>query len=115
MVAQSVYGFFHSPQGRKLIHELKELGVEMVEKRKVATGGPLAGKTIVVTGTLKNFSRKEIEDLIHQLGGKPSGSVSRNTDFVIVGEEPGIKLEKARQLGVQTLTEEEFLHLIGRK
>jgi DNA ligase (NAD+) len=67
----------------------------------------------VVTGTLKNFSRKEIEDLIHQLGGKAAGSVSRNTDFVIVGEEPGSKLEKARQLGIKTISEEEFLRMIG--
>lgn len=114
VVAESVYEFFHSPQGRKLIQELKELGVEMAEKRKAATTGPLSGKTVVVTGTLKNFSRKEIEDLIHQLGGKPSSSVSRNTDFVIVGQEPGSKLEKARQLGIKTLSEEEFLRLIGR-
>jgi DNA ligase (NAD+) len=68
----------------------------------------------VVTGTLKNFSRKEIEDLIHQLGGKAASSVSRNTDFVIVGEEPGSKLEKARQLGIKTISEEEFLRMIGR-
>ena len=114
VVAASVYEFFHSPQGRKLVQELKELGVKMTEPRKAAATGALAGKTVVVTGTLQNFSRKEIEELIHQLGGKPSGSVSRNTDFVIVGEDPGSKLEKARQLGIKTLSEEEFLRLIGR-
>jgi DNA ligase (NAD+) len=114
VVAASVYEFFHSPQGRKLVQELKELGIKMTEPRKAAATGPLVGKTIVVTGTLKNFSRKEIEDLIHQLGGKAAGSVSRNTDFVIVGEEPGSKLEKARQLGIKTISEEEFLRMIGR-
>lgn len=114
VVAESVYQFLHSPQGRKLIRELQELGIRMTEPRKAIPTGPLAGKTIVVTGTLKNFSRKEIEDLIHQLGGKAASSVSKNTDFVIVGEDPGSKLVKARQLGIKTVTEEEFLRMIGQ-
>jgi len=78
-----------------------------------ADGPPaLAGKTVVVTGTLEKYSRKEIEDLIKRLGGKAAGSVSKKTDYVVAGENPGSKLEKARQLGVAVLDEAEFERLI---
>ena len=79
-------------------------------------GGPdLSGKTFVVTGTLEHFSREEIEGLIKQLGGKATGSVSKKTDYLVVGENAGSKLDKAKELGVKTLTEAEFEKLIGRK
>jgi NAD-dependent DNA ligase len=74
----------------------------------------LAGKTIVVTGTLEKFDRQEIEQLIIKLGGKASGSVSKKTSFVVAGENAGSKLDKAKELGVKVLTEEEFLKEIGR-
>jgi DNA ligase (NAD+) len=70
---------------------------------------------VVVTGTLGHFSREEVEELIHRLGGKVASSVSQKTDFVVVGKEPGSKLDKARQLGTKILGEQEFLRLIGRK
>ena len=75
----------------------------------------LAGKTLVVTGTLAKYGRAEIEGLIKSLGGKASGSVSKKTDYLIAGEEAGSKLDKARELGVPVLTEAEFEKLIGKK
>jgi DNA ligase (NAD+) len=112
VVAAGVHRFLHSPGGRAVIEELRGLGVKLTEE---ATGGaaPLAGKTVVVTGTLAHFSRKEIEDLIHRVGGKPTGSVSGKTDYVVAGESPGSKLDRARELGVPVLDEQQFLRLIG--
>ena len=77
-----------------------------------ATGTALAGKTIVVTGTLTRFSREEIERLIEREGGKAAGSVSSKTSYVIAGEAAGSKLEKAKSLGVPVLTEDEFVKMI---
>jgi len=86
----------------------------MVEPRKKRTGPqPLAGKAIVVTGSLEHYSRKEIEDLIKELGGKAAGSVSENIDFVVVGADPGSKLDKARKLGVEVIDENEFRRRAG--
>src|SRR5262245_56698775 len=74
----------------------------------------LSGKTLVVTGTLARYSRDGIEDLIKKLGGKATGSVSKKTDYVVAGEKAGSKLDKARELGVAVLSEEEFDKLIGK-
>jgi len=78
-------------------------------------GNALTGKTIVVTGTLTRYGRDEIEALIRQLGGKPAGSVSKKTDFVVAGEKAGSKLDKARELGVKVISEEEFDGVIGKE
>lgn len=75
--------------------------------------GPLAGKTVVVTGTLEKFSRQQIEDKLKSLGAKPAGSVSKKTDYLIAGESAGSKLAKASELGAKVLSEAEFLALIG--
>jgi len=112
-VAASLHQWLHSPAGRRTIAELQSVGVNTRQPRaRRATGTPLAGKTVVVTGTLQNYSRQEIETLIKQLGGKPTGSVSKNTDLVIAGESPGSKLDKARTLGIRVLSEAEFKRLI---
>ena len=74
---------------------------------------PFAGKTIVVTGTLKNFKRDEIEALIIKYGGRVAGSVSRKTDFVLAGDEAGTKLDKAKQLGVPVISEDDFQRMIS--
>ena len=77
-------------------------------------GTDLGGKTFVVTGTLTNYSREDIERLIKDLGGKATGSVSRKTSYVVAGENAGSKLDKAKELGIPVLTEAEFDQLIGR-
>jgi len=116
VVAESVHRFFRSKQGRHIIEELRKVGVNMTQERRKAAGGdqPLAGKSVVVTGTLSKFSRKEIEDLIRELGGQPTSSVSRKTSFVVAGQDPGSKLAKARSLGVEVIDEAEFLKRVGR-
>lgn len=117
VVADSVYRFFHSQAGRHIIADLRQMGVNMTQGRKAAesaAGQPLAGKSVVVTGILKKFSRQQIEDLIRDLGGQPTSSVSKKTSFVVAGEEAGSKLDKAKTLGVEVITEEEFLRRIGR-
>ncbi len=114
--AESIYQFFHNPDGEKLVKELRELGVKLTEEpRARPAGADLTGKTFVVTGTLANYGRDEIEGLIKQLGGKATGSVSKKTDYVVAGESAGSKLDKAKALGVAVLSEEEFEKLIGRK
>jgi DNA ligase (NAD+) len=104
-----------------MIADFKELGLKLTEEpRDVATtaaavgGVSLAGKTLVVTGSLTNYSRQEIENLIKSLGGKASGSVSKKTDYVVAGTDAGSKLDKAKELGVPILTEAQFEALIGK-
>jgi DNA ligase (NAD+) len=75
---------------------------------------PLAGKTVVVTGSMEKFTRPEIEELIVKLGGRASGSVSKKTSFVVAGAEAGSKLDKATELGVEVKSEAEFLKMIGK-
>jgi DNA ligase (NAD+) len=113
--AESIHQFFHSATGRKMIDDLRSLGIKLTEDAKPrAKGGGLAGKTFIVTGTLQKYGREEIEGLIKQLGGKAAGSVSKKTDYVVAGEKAGSKLDKARELGVKVLTEDEFEKLIGK-
>jgi DNA ligase (NAD+) len=118
VLAESVFEYFHSPAGQKVVQELRELGVKLTEdprpKPRAGSGADLTGKTLVVTGTLQRYSREAIEGLIKQLGGKATGSVSKKTDYVVAGEKAGSKLDKARELGVKVLTEDEFERLIGR-
>ena len=120
-IAESVFTFLHSDEGEKTIQELKEAGVLMDfidENGRLAAANsasqenaflPLLGQTIVATGKLKHFTRQEIEGFIKQLGGKPASSVSAKTSFVIAGEEAGSKLTKAKELGIEVLSEIEFL------
>jgi DNA ligase (NAD+) len=118
VAAHSVHQFFHSPTGRKTIEELKDFGVQMTEEpavRRAKAAGKLAGKTIVLTGTLAHFTRDEAEDLIRRLGGTAASSVSRNTDLVVAGAEPGSKLDRARELGITVLNEDQFLRRIGKR
>ena len=108
-LARSVRDFFDTDANRRLVESLRAHGVNMREER-AAGGGPrpLEGKTVVVTGTLKNYSRDTINERIKKLGGRPSSSVSATTDFVLAGEIPGSKLDKAKRLNVHVLTEDEF-------
>ncbi|HWL93661.1 MAG TPA: NAD-dependent DNA ligase LigA, partial [Phycisphaerae bacterium] len=105
-MAKSIHTFFNSEAGRAAWQNLRAAGVNMVQKRRaVAAKSPLAGKTVVVTGTLRHFDRKGIETLIKELGGKATGSVSAKTDLLVAGESAGSKLDKAKSLGVKVLTE----------
>jgi len=115
VIADSVHDFFHNKAGIEAIRKLKDVGIDpqMAKPTVDASKLPLAGQTIVVTGTLEKMARTEIEELIAKLGGKASGSVSRKTRFVIAGESAGSKLDKARELGIPVLTEAEFLDKIG--
>jgi DNA ligase (NAD+) len=114
IIAKSVYDFCHSEEGEQVFTQLEQAGVllQTTPEDTRDTQGPLKDKNIVVTGTLKGFSRKEIEELIDKNGGKASGSVSRKTDFVVAGDEAGGKLDKAKELGVRVLTEDEFRQMI---
>lgn len=113
-IAESVIDYFRSPRSHQLLQKLREAGVNLVgEIRTAPAEGPLSGKSVVVTGTLTRWGRKEIEGLIEQLGGKSSGSVSKKTFFLLAGEAAGSKLDKARELGVPILTEEEFANQYG--
>jgi DNA ligase (NAD+) len=115
VIAQSVFDFFHNPAGQKIISQLKAVGIDpKMEKPAADESLPLAGKTVVVTGTLPTLERKEAEDLIVKLGGKASGSVSKKTSFVVAGESAGSKLTKAKELGIEVLDEAAFLKRIGK-
>jgi DNA ligase (NAD+) len=105
--AESVYEYFHNPQNRKVIEELLKAGVRP-EKPKVKKTGKLAGKTFVVTGTLEGMTRPQAEQAIRDAGGKTASSVSKQTDFVVVGKEPGSKYDKAVKLGVKIISEKDF-------
>jgi DNA ligase (NAD+) len=111
-IAESVYKFFHDERNLELIKRFKEAGLNFEVKPEEKAKKKLAGKTFVFTGTLKNFTREEAKEKVEELGGKVSNSVSRKTDYVVVGENPGSKYDKARQLGVKIITEKEFLELI---
>ena len=116
VVATGIHSFFQSEAGKHAVRELQKIGIDPKAHRSQVDPSqlPLAGLTIVVTGTLATFGRTEIEELIAKSGGKPSGSVSKKTSFVVAGENAGSKLDKARQLGVPILTEQQFLEKIGR-
>lgn len=111
-IAESVYEYFRNPANRAVIEGLLTAGVRPEQPKKVRRAGQLAGKTIVVTGTLEKFTRPQIEQAIKQAGGKPASSVSKKTDFVLAGKEPGSKLDRARQLGVKVIDEKQFQEII---
>jgi DNA ligase (NAD+) len=116
-IAESVYRYFHEQGGDKSLAELRELGVKtdldgfVEQSEQDVTTKPLDGKTLVVTGKLQDSTREEIEQRIKKLGGRVSSSVSKKTSYLVAGEDAGSKLDKARELGVPVLTEEEFERL----
>ena len=115
VVADGIVTFFADPRIADQIDRLLELGVHPEEAVKAADGPlPLAGLTVVITGTLATLSRREAESLVESCGGKAAGSVSKNTAFVVVGENAGSKADKAQALGIPMLSEEEFLKRIGK-
>lgn len=113
-IAESVRRFFGESHTKELLERLKTSGVALkaAPKKKSAAGSPFSGKTFVLTGGLETMTRDEAKEKIETLGGKTSSSVSKKTDYVVVGIDPGSKLDKARELGVKTLSEKEFLEMI---
>jgi DNA ligase (NAD+) len=111
VIAGAVREFFERPTTLTLLDKLRRAGVRMAEERK-KVDGPLLGKTFVITGTLEALSREAAQKRIEGLGGKVTSSVSKKTDYVVVGQSPGTKLEKATRLGVKTLDEAAFMALL---
>ena len=115
VVAQSVLHFFASPAGKKVLRRMKELGIEPKSEKvsaKKAAELPLAGKTFVLTGTLPSMTREEATEKIEALGGHVTGSVSKKTDYVLAGAEPGSKFDKAKELGVKIIDEAELRKML---
>jgi len=115
VMAESIYAYFREPRHRAIIADLVAAGVRPQAEAAKPRTGALAGKTVVVTGSLEHFTRQQAEQAIKDAGGKASGSVSKKTDFVLAGAEPGSKLDKARQLGVTVIGERQFMKMLSRE
>ncbi len=115
VVAASIAGFFAEPHNREAIAQLRAAGVHWPEGqgRADAADAPLAGATVVLTGTLPTLTREEATERITAAGGKVAGSVSKKTRFLVAGEDAGSKLDKARALGVRVIDEGELRRLLG--
>jgi DNA ligase (NAD+) len=113
-LAESIYEFLKQPENRALIERLGAAGLPMQSGEPVPTRAPqtFAGKTFVLTGTLDGMSREEAAGLIEERGGRVNSSVSKKTSYVVAGKEPGSKLDKARQLGVEILDEQQFARML---
>ncbi len=114
-VAESIAFFFRQPENIELLQKLKQAGLNFRAREERRGDQPLAGKIFVLTGTLSKFPREKAAEIIESLGGKVASSASSKTDYLVVGEAPGSKLVKGRQLGIPILNEEEFLKLVGRR
>ena len=112
-VAESVYEFFREPHNRELIERLRAAGLQFTHATRRPKAGPLAGKTLVLTGTMPTLSRDDAKKLIEAAGGKVSGSVSKKTSYVVAGEDAGSKLTKAQELGVEIWDEARLVKEIG--
>jgi DNA ligase (NAD+) len=112
VLAQSIVDYFSLSQTRRMIEELRKAGLNFKEITVEAESTPLLGKTVVFTGELKDYSRLDAEELVRRLAGNVSSGVSKATDFVVAGENPGSKYEKAKKLGVKILGEKEFKEMI---
>ena len=112
-MADSIIEYFADPRNRNLLAELRAAGLNTESRQSRSADGAFSGKTVVLTGTLENYSREKAQEIIEKLGGKAAGSVSKKTDYVLAGREAGSKLEKAQALGVTILNENEFEEMIG--
>lgn len=116
IIAESIEQYFANEENIKLIKSLLSCGINIkYESEKLVKESPITGKRIVFTGKATNFTREEFSEIVRIYGGIPSDSVSKNTDYLVVGENPGSKLEKAKKIGVKIVSEEEFLKLINYK
>lgn len=112
-IAECIYRFFHDEKDMAIFNDLMESGLNPLMPEDSAASEKLKGLTVVVTGTLKNYGRKEIQEVIEKNGGKATGSVSKKTDLLIAGEAAGSKLAKAQELGIRVISEEEFTDMIS--
>ena len=112
-IAESIAEFFREKRNRLLLEKLKKAGLQFEGTKSRKSEGKLAGKQFVLTGTLAHYSRDEVKRLIEDAGGRVIGSVSKKTDYVVVGAEPGSKLDKAKALGVKTVDEAGLLKLVS--
>ena len=112
-IAESIRHFFEQDENQKTVQRILESGVEILVKAKRFKASPIQGISFVLTGTLEGMTRNEAKQMIEDAGGKVSSSVSRNTDYLVAGDDPGSKLERAKSLGVRILDKAEFLALIG--
>ncbi|CEK12569.1 DNA ligase, NAD-dependent [Chthonomonas calidirosea] len=110
--AESIAAWFADPQNQQMLEKLKRAGVQPLTQSTAPVSDALKGKTFVFTGALAHMTREEAEAAVRRLGGRAASSVSRQTSYVVVGENPGSKLAKAQQLGIPILTEEEFLEML---
>jgi len=110
-VAESIFEYFRNEDNLQLIEKILKAGVEISQDGKVSK--KLEGLSFVLTGSLEKYSREEAKEVIRNLGGQMSSSISKNIDYLIAGENPGSKFQKAQELGVKVLSEEEFLEMIG--
>ena len=113
-IGGAVLAFFAEPRNRETIQRLREAGLSLTEEGHADGPRPLDGKSLVLTGSLRRLTRDQARDLVLRLGGRVTGSVSKKTDYVVVGEDPGSKADDARRLKVPVLDEEQFLKLVGR-
>jgi DNA ligase (NAD+) len=113
-IADSITAFFRQEDNLKIISRIKEAGVKLEESAAIRKDLPFSGKEFIVTGRLENFSRQEAESKIKELGGSAKDNVTRRTDYVVFGADPGSKLARARELGIKTIDEKEFLKLLGQ-
>ena len=114
VIAERVHQWLASNYGTRVLRGLEQAGVMLdVPASERVHGGPLTGKTLVVTGTLVGYTRPGAEEAIRRAGGRASGSVSKKTDYVVAGAEPGSKHAKALKLGVAIIDEQEFTKLLG--
>lgn len=112
-VAQAIYEYFHDRKNLELIGKFHEVGIKII-LQKAAKKTPIFGKNFVITGTLAGITRDQAKEKIKSLGGRVQSSVGKDTDYLVCGEEPGSKLEKAKKLGTKILTEKEFLDLTNK-
>jgi DNA ligase (NAD+) len=111
-VARHIYNFVQNPENRIAIKRLVDAGVSPEPEAQVATAGPFAGKTVVLTGTLAGYTREEAKAEIERRGGRVAGSVSRKTDMIVAGEDAGSKVKKAQELGVRVVDEAGFREML---
>jgi DNA ligase (NAD+) len=112
-MAESIAAYFREPVNLQLLDRLKAAGVNFTQETPQAGERLFDGKTFVLTGTLEKYTRKEAQNIIENLGGKVSSSVSKKTDYVLAGREAGSKLDKATALGVKVISEDDFEELVS--